>query len=193
MPNRIIKESALTSPNLDRLSDAAERFFWRLTVVADDFGRFDARPEVLVAKCFPLRVSRLEPASLAPLLHELVKNGLVRTYFAGQSPRRRYGYFVNWDRHQRTRAKESKFPAPGAPSRKPVADIGGQTLPSAVTPPQDAGVSGRSRIRIRESRIGTAAADDRQPLLSQGPEHVRSIIGGIRTKLGIRPATEGSA
>ena len=59
MPNRIIRESCTTSPTLDALSDGAERMFWRLTTIADDYGRFDADPRVLLAKCFPLRVGRI--------------------------------------------------------------------------------------------------------------------------------------
>ena len=65
MPDRIIRESALSSHTLDGLTDGAERTFWRLIVVADDHGRFDADPRVLLAKCYPLRVGAWKPERLA--------------------------------------------------------------------------------------------------------------------------------
>lgn len=42
MPNRIIRDKCRTSISLDKLSFGAECMFWRLTTVADDYGRFEA-------------------------------------------------------------------------------------------------------------------------------------------------------
>ena len=39
MPNRILKDSICTSPNIDTLSREAEVFFYRLLVQCDDHGR----------------------------------------------------------------------------------------------------------------------------------------------------------
>lgn len=54
MPDRIIKESICTSDTLNALSDFEERFWWRLVVNCDDYGRFDARTAVLKSRLFPL-------------------------------------------------------------------------------------------------------------------------------------------
>jgi hypothetical protein len=51
MPDRVTRESALTSETLGGLSDFAERLFWRLTIVADDAGRFIANPAVIAGRC----------------------------------------------------------------------------------------------------------------------------------------------
>ena len=51
MPNRILKDSICTSPNIDRVDRDAEVFFYRLIVRCDDFGRMDARLPILRAKC----------------------------------------------------------------------------------------------------------------------------------------------
>jgi len=59
VPNRIIKESICTSDTLDQLSPEEERLFYRLLVQADDFGRFDGRPAVVLAACFPLKVHEI--------------------------------------------------------------------------------------------------------------------------------------
>ena len=111
MPNRIIRDSCKTSPSLDLLSDGAERFFWRLVTVADDFGRFEADPRILLAKTFPLRVDRMRPKQAEGWFNELRSNGIVNLYSHGG---RVYGHFLNWTKHQDTRAKASKFPDPQA-------------------------------------------------------------------------------
>lgn len=110
MPNRIIRESALTSATLYRLSDSAERFFWRMTLVADDFGRFEADPQVMKARCFPLWPDKkMSGVKVAGLYGELERAELVRSYaVAGKQ----YGFFATWARHQQIRAKHSKYPEP---------------------------------------------------------------------------------
>lgn len=109
MPSRIIRESARTSPTLDALSAEGERLFWRLTIVADDFGRFDADPRVVAAQCFPLRFGRLRAATVERWLRELVQAGAIVTYASGD---RRYGAFPSWAKHQRVRNSKSRFPEP---------------------------------------------------------------------------------
>src|SRR5690348_3653225 len=108
MPNRIIKESALDSEDLDRLSNGAERLFWRLVVVADDFGRFEASPQVVKARCFPRKVDTLRTGQVQTWMNELAPK-LVRYY---QVNGRQYGFFINWLSHQQKRANKSKFPEP---------------------------------------------------------------------------------
>jgi len=83
--------------------------FWRLTTVADDFGRFESDPRVLLSSCFPLRVDRIKPTQVKRWLDEMVSCELVTTYVVNG---RHYAFFTTWEKHQRTRAKESKYPAP---------------------------------------------------------------------------------
>jgi hypothetical protein len=110
MPNRIIRESALTSATLYRLSDGGERLFWRLTLIADDFGRFESDPQVMKARCFPLWPDKkMSGMRVASLYGELEHAELVRTYVVDAKT---YGFFVTWTRHQSKRAKYSKYPEP---------------------------------------------------------------------------------
>lgn len=111
MPNRGIKESILTSQTIDRLSPLAERFFYRLLLVCDDYGRTDADPRVLRSRCFPLQIDRVSNEDVAGWLEELESVGLILTYHHAD---RSYLQFINWDKHQRKgrRAKRSKYPAP---------------------------------------------------------------------------------
>lgn len=109
MPNRIIKESICTSKNLNQLSAEEEVFFYRLIVNADDFGRFDAEPEILRARCFPRRTSFITIEQVLNWLNALVKAELTVLYEVDGDI---YGYFVTWETHQQKRAKHSKYPDP---------------------------------------------------------------------------------
>lgn len=107
MPNRWIRESCRTSKNLAKLSDRAERLFWRLTTCADDYGRFIADSEVVRSQCFPYR-SQYLLSFVKTDLHELIKNHLVTLYTVKD---RMYGQFCTWEAHQgNPRAKYSKYP-----------------------------------------------------------------------------------
>ena len=114
MPNRIIKESICTSDTLAQLSAEEERLFYRLLVQADDFGRFDGRPAIILAACFPLRVYEITPEDVESWLQALADADLIRFY---EADGRRYLYFTTWDKHQQKRAKYSKYPDP--PSNDP--------------------------------------------------------------------------
>jgi len=83
--------------------------FWRLTTVADDFGRFDANQRVLLSTCFPLKAGILKPEKIELWYRELEVCELVTTYVCNG---KRLGFFNTWDKHQDRRAKKSKFPSP---------------------------------------------------------------------------------
>jgi len=114
MPNRMIKESICTSETLAQLTAEEERFFYRLLVNADDFGRFDGRPAVVLAACFPLQLDRVRVDDVEAWLQKLASVDLIRFYEVGG---RRYLYFPTWDKHQRKRAQHSKYPAPPSDDR----------------------------------------------------------------------------
>ena len=109
MPNRMIRESCRTSATLNGLSAEAERLFWRLTTVADDFGRFEADPRVLLATCFPLKVGVLKIEAVRRWFEELTACSLVQTYANGC---KQLAFFPTWSKYQYTRARTSKYPAP---------------------------------------------------------------------------------
>jgi hypothetical protein len=114
VPNRIIRDSCKTSRSLDVLSDGAERLFFRLTTEADDHGRFDAHPSVILAGCFPLKIGILKPEVIAKRVAELVATDCVRLYEVEGIA---YGFFPSWTVHQRLRNKHSRFPEPPAATR----------------------------------------------------------------------------
>lgn len=120
MPDRIIKESICTSDTLNKLTDFEERFWHRLTVNCDDYGRFDARPAILRGRLFPLRDGTTD-RNMEEALNKLASVGLVALYVVDGKP---YLQLVTWAKHQRIRAKRSKFPDPDGACRQMTADDG---------------------------------------------------------------------
>ena len=108
MPNRIIQESICTSETLNDLSDFEERFWHRLTVCVDDYGRFDARPAILKSRLFPLRIGTTDK-NIQDALKKISSVGLVDLYEVGGKP---FLQLVTWAKYQRIRNKRSKYPAP---------------------------------------------------------------------------------
>jgi hypothetical protein len=109
MPNRIIRDKCRYSPSLDQLSHGAERMFWRLVTVADDFGRFEADPRILLAACFPLKVQTLKIGQIDSWRSELISADLIFLY---EGTGHLYGQFRNADAYFDKRAKTSKYPEP---------------------------------------------------------------------------------
>lgn len=112
MPDRIIRESICTSETLNQLTDFEERFWHRLIVNCDDYGRFDARPAILKGRLFPLMDGKTQ-RNIADALDKLASVGLVDLYEVDGKPFLRV---VTWDKYQRIRAKRSKFPEPSEES-----------------------------------------------------------------------------
>mgnify|MGYP001593859862 CR=1 FL=1 len=113
MPDRIIRDQARRSPTLQRLSDAAERAWWRLTIYHDDYGRFEADPEVLLAGLMVRRPSGWTMARMQKVVAEWADQAdpLIHLY---QVPGdlRIYGHVINTTKHQRERESKPKYPDP---------------------------------------------------------------------------------
>lgn len=107
MPSRIIREGILTSDRIDSLGANEELFYRRLMSVVDDFGRFDARPQMLRVSCYPLRVDRVREADISRWLATCQTAGLIALYAVNGKP-----YLEMQDFRQQVRAKESKYPSP---------------------------------------------------------------------------------
>lgn len=110
MPNRILRESILTSDAVNSLTPHAEVFYRRLMSVVDDYGRYDARPSIIRAACFPLQLATVREVTVSRWIAECVKAGLVRLYDVdGKS------YLVLLKLGE-PRAKTSKYPDPPDPA-----------------------------------------------------------------------------
>lgn len=124
MPNRILRDWT-DSDRVDGLTAEAERFFVRLIMKADDFGRYTAEPKRLKAFLFPLKDS-LRETDLCRWLAECEQAALVRCYaVAGKR------YLEIADFRQRLRQMREIYPRPTEAAERPADD--GQ--PTAVRPP----------------------------------------------------------
>lgn len=158
MPNRILHERICVSETIARLTSDEERFFYRLIVQCDDYGRFDGRASVIRARCFALQLDEVADEDVARWLGVLEGVGLVETYTVDG---RDFLRVTTWERYQQTRAKRSKFPAPGGGSQESASTC--NQVPAYVP------VSGirESRIENRESRIGV---ETREPHAANGAD-----------------------
>lgn len=121
MPNRILKESICSSDNLNTLKPEEEILFYRLIVNCDDFGTLDARPQIIKSKCFPLKTDEISNEDIEKWLHGLCIQKIITIYEVGG---KRYLKMNTWEKHQRIRAKKSKYPLPSEDSK--IIDGGGQ-------------------------------------------------------------------
>jgi hypothetical protein len=105
MPTRYLKPGVRDSESIEALSANAEILYYRLIVTVDDFGRYDARPSMVKAACFPIREA-MSASKVEALLKELSEHGLIVVYQVEGKP---YIQLCKWDNVPR--AKESKYPA----------------------------------------------------------------------------------
>lgn len=105
MPTRLIREGWLDSDSINTLDAHAERFFLRLCLRADDYGRFHANPLLLKAALFPL-VESVRSADIPKWMSACENAGLITCY---EVDGKRYLEIPKFQ--QRTRANSSKFPA----------------------------------------------------------------------------------
>lgn len=113
----------------------AELTFDRLILAVDDYGRLDARPQVLKAQLFPLR-DEVKPKDVAKWVRELaaLDDPPVCLYEVAGRP---YLVLTGWEKHRGKgrRATESKYPEPPEAMPKTAsAEILGSAVQSAETP-----------------------------------------------------------
>jgi hypothetical protein len=108
MPNRIIRDAILASERVASLGWPEEVFYRRLHSVVDDYGRYEANPQLLRARCYPLQTDSVRAADITRWLASCQKAGLILGYeVAGKS----YLEVLNFGQQQRS---ASKFPPPPA-------------------------------------------------------------------------------
>lgn len=146
MPTRLLYEKICTSATLAGLSADEERFFYRLMVQCDDFGRFHADPVILRNRCFQ-RMEDIKSTDVRAWRDRLEQAGLIRIYAVDQEE---YLEILTWAAYQRQRASKPKYPDPPA-------DDG--------TPPQVAAECGSRVVKTRRPEAGSREpeAGSREP------------------------------
>lgn len=132
MPNRMIRDWT-DSTKVNSLDAPAERFFVRLMMKADDFGRFHAEPRLLRSMLFPLLVDSVRDADCSRWLAACEKAGLIVVY---ESRNKKLLEIVNFG--QRLRSSTSKFDPPTSAAVCPqVADNCQQPAAECGRPPPE--------------------------------------------------------
>ena len=107
----MIKDSIRSSESLALLTADEERHFYRLILIADDHGRFDARPMMIRSACYPLQVESITLAEVLQWTDRLASPGIgILTLYEVDG--KKYGAFVKWKYYQRVRSPQSKYPEP---------------------------------------------------------------------------------
>lgn len=107
MPTRLLSDTITTSEKLSKLTYFERWFFACLIVTTDDYGRYDARPKLLSARCFPLEDVPI--ADISSAISSMQKVNLITLYsYQGKD----YLQITKWEEHQRIRNQRSKFPSP---------------------------------------------------------------------------------
>lgn len=106
---RFIKDSIWTSPNLNSLSDMAERHFYRLLPLPDDHGCCELTSAVVKGRCYPLK-DKVSVKMITEWTEELREADIIRTW---EDKGRLFAYFPTWAEHQRIRSlNKRKTPEP---------------------------------------------------------------------------------
>ena len=108
MPNRMLKESILSSEKFNSLTWFEQSTYIRLILLADDYGRLDGRDVILKSYCYPLD-DKVTRSAISKAISHMVNVGLLQKYEVNNKP---YLCFPNFGKYQRLRSKTSKYPAP---------------------------------------------------------------------------------
>jgi hypothetical protein len=111
VPNRIIKESINESKGLSSCTLFAQDLFKRLITYADDYGRFNADSQIILARLYPRDIGIIGQQDIIEALIELTGSDKIRFYTA-QPKKEIYGCFPSWGDHQRIRESRRCFPEP---------------------------------------------------------------------------------
>lgn len=164
MPIRYLKPGVRDSEAVNSLSPLAETLFYRLIVTVDDFGRFDGRPAMVKAHCFPIKDS-VGVADCAALMAELREAGLLSLYEVEGKP---YLQLSKWD--NAPRAKESKYPVPPDACMQVHADA---YVPSALPPETETEtVTGNRKPETETGNRNRSGAQKRASLSPDRPDDV---------------------
>ena len=96
MPNRVIKDWVWSSPSLAKLEPYYQDQWLRWLLMADDWGCFNADPEVIKGKVYP---KRKETVKIVLKIRNIFYNA-GKLFVWTDENERTWGFFASWDRHQ---------------------------------------------------------------------------------------------
>jgi hypothetical protein len=149
MPNRILRDWT-GSTKVENLTVHAERFFTRLIMKADDYGRYHANPKLLKPHLFPLLIDQIRETDISRWTAECEKAGLIAVYEIESKQ-----FLQIMDFNQRLRLKTAKFPNPPFQTDEDQADDfenDGHTTDTRLTNDGHMSDTGQSHDGVKRSR-----------------------------------------
>lgn len=161
MPNRIVREAILSSEAVASLGWAEEVFYRRLMSIVDDYGRHEANPQLIRARCYPLQTDAVKAKDVSAWMEACQKAGILTLYSSGGKT------YLQINKFQQQTRTASKCPAPDSECSQMIADahLGvsvvvsvseGEAAPRKrgnrpkVAMPEDFGISERVRVWAAE-------------------------------------------
>ena len=189
MPNRIIKDSIWTSPNLNLLSDLAERHFYRILPLPDDFGCFESTPAVVKGRCYPLKDS-VSPKDVRSWQDELEAAQLIVRWWVDN---REYAIFPTFPKHQRLRAlHQRKTPAPPDAITEKCGQILSHSEQPSLTAPDDARRQEPSSARLNPNPNRNPNRNLKGDYVPRAPSRSRGETPPKRTRRADSPQATAS-
>lgn len=108
MPSRIVREEIITSETINSLSVHAELLYRRLLNLVDDYGRFDARANIVRLRAYPLQLDSIREADVTRWLAECRSAGAIVLYEVDGKP------YLAIPKVQTPRSLKTKVPEPPA-------------------------------------------------------------------------------
>lgn len=106
MGNRILRDCT-DSEKMSRLDVYSERFFYRLIMVVDDYGRYYAHAGLLKGRMFPFLLDKIRETDITRWLADCQKAGLIVLYEVDDK-----NYLQIEDFRQRLDKAKEKYPPP---------------------------------------------------------------------------------
>lgn len=170
MPNRILRASLRQSQRWNSLSFLAQSLYVRILTLVDDYGRYEAHPQLLANECFPYGDDKGEPVSRDALEQSLRSICTANMAVLYEHEGKRLLQLLRWKEHART---DSKFPecpkellnskccanavqmitSPPSPSPSPTSP------PSPSTTNQPNGYPSLDEVKAYGERIGCLPAE----------------------------------
>jgi uncharacterized phage protein (TIGR02220 family) len=96
VPNRILKESTLTSPNLNECSIYAQDLFKRILVMVDDYGCCEGNIPIIYGRAYSMCMDRVTINDVKKWRQELIDNKLIEIW---KEDKREYISISNSEKH----------------------------------------------------------------------------------------------
>lgn len=164
MPNRMLRDWT-DSEAVNQLSLGAERFFVRLIMKADDFGRYHADARLLRSFLYPLISEKVKDSEIVKFLAECEMQCLIDLYEIDGKK-----YLEINEFRQRLRIMKSKFPPPDKKNDGHLSDTCPQPAADGGNPPTDVSPEGEVEEKKKlEVEVEVEVEEEGEPAKPRPP------------------------